>query len=90
MKKKKTRVKSIYVLIVLEFFLHDDLQEQHRQHEHVELEVDFSVDFQFVTEFKAKTLTPFENEIKVSFLLIVKYHYEKYMYKAKTAIKIAL
>ena len=27
-----------------------------------------------VTEFKTKILTAFENEIRVSFLLIVKYH----------------
>ena len=36
------------------------------------MEVDFFV--MSVTEFQTKILTAFENEIKVSFMLIVKHH----------------
>ena len=47
-------------------------QEQHCQCEQAKLEVDFFV--MSVTEVKTKILIAFENEIKVSFTLMVKYH----------------
>ena len=39
-----------------------------------------------VKELKTKNLTTFEDEIKVSFLLIVKYHVMNYLYRFQRKI----